>query len=69
MSDEATEREVDRRFNIVKGLYGDRLDSEQLEEVRKGVETIVGASKALDAIELDNGDEPLWVFAPYRAED
>ncbi len=68
MSGEATEREVEERFNMVRGLYGDRLDSEQLEGVRKGIESIVAASQALRAVKLDNGDEPFWVFAPYREE-
>ena len=62
MNDEATEREVDVRFNLVKGLYGDRLDDEQL------VEGIVAASEALRTVRLDNGDEPFWVFTPHREE-
>ena len=69
MSSDATNREVDLRFNIVKDLYGDRLTSEQLEEVRKGVEGIVGAAEAMRAVKLENGDEPFSVFAPYRKED
>ncbi len=68
MNGEATEREVDIRFNLVKGLYGDRLDDEQLDEVRKGVEGIVAASEALRTVRLDNGDEPFWVFTPHREE-
>lgn len=68
MNGEATEREVEERFNVVKGLYGDRLDDEQLEGVRQGIEGIVAASQALRAVKLENGDEPYSVFTPYRAE-
>ena len=69
MNDEATEREVEERFNTVKRLYGDRLDDKQLEGVRTGVETIVRASQAVSAVRLENGDEPFSVFVPYREED
>ena len=68
LNDEATSREVANRFDMVKDLYGDRLDDEQLEEVRKGIEGIVAAAGALRAIELDNGDEPFPVFTPFRRE-
>jgi len=66
MTMEPFERETDRRFEVVKGLYGDRLDDAQLEEVRKGVEAIVRAAGALKAVGIENGDEPAWVFTPYR---
>lgn len=69
MSDETTNKEVDERFNIVKRLYGDRLTSEELDEVRKGVEGIVEAAESLRAVKLENGDEPFSVFVPYRKED
>ena len=69
MSDETTNKEVDERFNIVKRLYGDRLTSEELAEVRKGVESIVEAAESLRAVKLENGDEPFSVFVPYRKED
>ena len=68
LNDEATEREVEERFNTVKRLYGDRLDEKQLEGVRTGVETIVRASQAVNAARLENGDEPFSVFVPYREE-
>ncbi len=66
MTMEPFEREADKRLEVVKGLYGDRLDDQQLEEVRKGVEAIVRAAGALNAVKLENGDEPAWVFTPYR---
>lgn len=69
MSDETTNKEVDERFNIVKRLYGDRLTSEELDEVRKGVVGIVEAAESMRAVKLENGDEPFSVFVPYRKED
>ena len=68
MNDETTEREVEDRLGVVKGLYGDRMDGGQLEEARKAVESIVAASQALRAVKLDNGDEPFWVFTPHRED-
>jgi hypothetical protein len=68
MSSESTDKEVDERFSIVKRLYGDRLTTEQLDEVRKGVVGIVEAAEALRAVKLENGDEPFSVFVPYRKE-
>ena len=63
---ESFEREVQNRFKVVKDLYGERLDAHQLAEVRKGIEAIVRQADALGAVKLPNGDEPSWVFAPYR---
>ena len=68
MSD-ATNPEVQLRLNIVTRLYGDRLDDEQLAEVRKGVEGIVEMADAMRAVKLQNGDEPMSVFSPHREEE
>ena len=68
MNEPTTEQQVEQRFNLVKALYGDRLDDEQLDEVRRAVEGIVAASEALRAVRLENGDEPLGVFTPLRGE-
>jgi hypothetical protein len=56
-------------FGLVKELYGDRLDPDELEEVRKGVERIVETSEELRAVKLGNWDEPFYVFRPYRKEE
>ena len=56
-------------FNLVQKRYGHYLSSEELEEVRKAVERIVQESEALRSVKLDNGDEPLSLFRPYRAEE
>ena len=69
MSNDTTNKEVDERFKIVRRLYGDRLSSEELAEVRKSVEGIVEAAESMRAVKLENGDEPFSVFVPYRKED
>ena len=68
MSDD-TNQEVEYRLSIVTRLYGDRLDDEQLAEVRKGVEGIVEMADAMRAVKLRNGDEPMSVFSPHREEE
>ena len=65
----AREDRIADLFNLVRKRYGHYLSSEQLEEVRKGVERIVQESEALRSVKLDNGDEPLSLFRPYRAEE
>jgi len=70
MSDEkSTESEAEHLFNMVKGRYGDRLGPEELDEVRKMVESNLKAAHALRAVRLDPGDEPFLVFTPYRKEE
>ena len=66
MSEKNNESEV--LFSMVQERYGDRLNSEELEEVRKGVESIVETAEALRAVKLENGDEPFSNFSPYRKE-
>ncbi len=61
-------REAETLFQMVSDRYGDRLDADQLEEVKKGVETIAEAAQALRNVKLENGDEPLSIFTPYRSE-
>ena len=61
-------REVDALFALVSARYGARLTTAQLEEVRKGVETVVKSARALRAVRLANGDEPIQSFGPFRAD-
>jgi hypothetical protein len=56
-------------FNIIKERYGERLSDDELAEVKNGVEKIVEAAEKLREIRLENGDEPFFVFRPYRGED
>ena len=61
--------EAEHLFNIIKDRYGDRLSGDQLAEVRKGVERMVEAAEELRAVKLENGDEPFFVFRPYRGDE
>ena len=45
-----------------------RISDDQLKDVRKTVDSVVGNAEALRAVTLDNADEPPAVFTPYRAE-
>jgi hypothetical protein len=67
MSNESGESE--HLFNIIKERYGERLSDDELAEVKKGVEKIVEAAEKLRAVRLENGDEPFFVFRPYRGEE
>ena len=60
--------EIDALMDLVRRRYGDRLDAEQLEGVRKGVQGVVEGARALRAVVLRNADEPFQPFAPFRAE-
>ena len=65
---EESPKESDFLFEMVKDRYGDRLTAEELEEVRKGVEGIVEATRALRSVKLGNGTEPFSIFKPYKKE-
>ena len=67
MSESNPESEI--LFGMVRGRYGDRLNDDELEEVRKGVDALVEAAESLRAVKLENSDEPFSVFTPYRGED
>ena len=67
MSNESGESE--HLFNIINERYGERLSDGELAEVKKGVEKIVEAAEKLREIRLENGDEPFFVFKPYRGEE
>jgi hypothetical protein len=65
---DAVHAEVETLLALVRGRYGDRLDAEQLANVRASVEGIVRAAGALRAVRLANTDEPAQPFAAYRAD-
>ena len=69
MSDSDPERdaEVERLFALVRERYGDRLTPAQLDEVKKGVEGVVAAARAMRAVKLPHSDGPFPPFTPYRA--
>ena len=69
MSDsKADPTEAEALFQMVKSRYGDRLDADQLDEVREGVDAIIKAAQALRSVKLSGGDEPMSVFTPYLGE-
>jgi hypothetical protein len=57
--------ESDILFKLVAEKYGDRLTSEELEEVKKGVESIAETARALREVKLENWDEPFSIFKPF----
>jgi len=68
MSDPESAREVDTLLALVRERYGARLGADQLDDIRKSIEAIVGAARALRAVRLTNADEPGQPFAAYRAD-
>lgn len=66
--DPDVQAEVDVLYEMVRRRYGHRLDAEELEGVRKGIQGIVEGARALRAVRLDNADEPFEPFRPFRAE-
>lgn len=61
--------EAETLFEMLIGRYGDRLDSEQLKQVCKGVKAIVEAAETLRSVTLKNSDEPFSVFSPYDKDE
>ncbi len=61
--------DADALLELLKRRYGGRLTAEQLEELRKSVEAASGRAVQMRSVPLDNGDEPAFVFRPFRAED
>jgi hypothetical protein len=63
---ETANPEVVALFALVANRYGDRLTTEQLDEIKKMVEGQVEMARALRAVKLTNADEPFQSFTPYR---
>ena len=55
-------------MHLIRQRYGHRMTSEELEEVRKGVEGITQAAAALRVVRLNQSDEPFSPCVPYRQE-
>lgn len=55
-------------FKLVKEKYGDRLTTQELDEVKNGVEKVAETSEALREVKLGNWDEPFSIFKPYKEE-
>ena len=63
-----TESDSQCLFDMLKRRYGERLDPEELKEVKKGVENIQQAADKLRSVKLENSDEPFALFIPHREE-
>jgi len=63
-----TESDSQFLFDMLKQRYGERLNPEELEEVKKGVENIQQAADKMRSVSLQNSDEPYALFVPYRKE-
>jgi hypothetical protein len=57
--------ETEILFTLIKTRFGDRVTPEEIEEMRKGLTSILDAVKAMRTIKLENGDEPYQFFKPY----
>jgi hypothetical protein len=56
-------------LQLLKLRYGDRLEPEAWEEVRKSVEGLAESTARLRSVTLEpGGDEPMTRFVPYRGE-
>ncbi len=64
----STGNDADHLFALVRDRYGARLTEAELEEVRKGVAAVEQAARALRAVRLENSDEPMQPFAPFRRD-
>ena len=60
--------QADILFALIRARYAARLDSVQLEEVRKTVDAIVRDMAALRAAAIPDDAEPAPPFMPFRAE-
>lgn len=69
VAEDRFQAEVDARMNLVLARYGEHLDEQAREEVRRQVEGVVRQGQALRALPLENSDEPFPVFRPYRASN
>ncbi|CAB1083901.1 hypothetical protein JY97_05425 [Alkalispirochaeta odontotermitis] len=67
MSDKnAAEGDSKYLFDLLKKRYEERLNPQELEEVKKGVANIQLAADKLRSVKLENSDEPYALFVPYR---
>ena len=64
----ARDAEIEARLNLVEQRYGHRIPPDKLDDVREAVAAIVESAEAMRAVDLDNSDEPLSLFLPYRGE-
>jgi hypothetical protein len=68
-SGEPTDAELEARWALVRARWGARLDADELADLRKSVQAILEAVRALRAVPLGDTDEPFPPFVPFRADD
>lgn len=59
--------EVEARMDLVLARYGEKLDEEARQSIRKDVEATVRRGERMRKFALENGDGPFPIFRPYRA--
>ena len=64
--DKTVDKQLEALYSIVRDRFGGRLTAEELEQVKKDIQTITEACNALGAVKLSNWDEPSSIFKPYR---
>jgi hypothetical protein len=61
-------KEAEILFKLIETKYSDKLDNNELEEIKKTVLKIVETSEELRSVVLENWDEPFSVFIPFRED-
>jgi hypothetical protein len=61
--------ETEILFELVKLKFGNRLDDDQLIEVKEKIKEIIDATIKLREIPLANSDEPNFIFKPFLEEE
>jgi Flp pilus assembly protein CpaB len=52
----------------VDATYGERLDDDDLEVIREGIEGSLAAGAAFREVGLENADAPAYGFSAYRGD-
>lgn len=55
-------------MTIIEARYGERLDEQQLDQVKQQLNGLLRDAAKLRAFPLTNADEPFSIFRPYREE-
>ena len=64
----AARNEVEMKINSIFRKYGDRLNDEQKDDIRRAMAEGQDGLEKMRAYALDNADQPATVFQLYRRE-
>jgi hypothetical protein len=64
----STKRETEILYKLIETRYGDRVTSEEREEIHKSIDTIIETAETMRSVKLDNSDEPYQFFKPSGVE-